>query len=198
MEKFIQSIITILKAVGIKVDDKEQELIKKLTEAAKEVEPAKSEDEIRREVEAELKKKNNPEDKTKTGGDDKDETIAALQNQIDDMSSILKEMKEDRDAGLKATKKKLQEDKDKKVAELKKKGIGEGRITEATWKEKFQKLAEENPDAFEALLPSLAVDPHFKPGKSQSTGEGNEQDSYRGPLNGADKDIVKAIEEMNN
>lgn len=130
---------------------------------------------------------------------EKDKTILALQKQLTDVTNLIGEMKKDRDLSVAAQKEKLEQAKVAKIAELKKKGLEAGKITEANWEAKYKNLAEKDVDAFESVLDDLAVDPHFKPNTKPDDKKGaTNTGSIPGPFDSADSTILKAINEMNN
>lgn len=135
---------------------------------------------------------------TPVADDAKDKTILALTQDLADVKKLLGEMKINNDASATAQKEKLEEARIKKIADLKKKGIESGKITEANWDKKFKAIAEKDIDSFEIVLDDLAVDPHFKPSKESDKEEDQYSAStYVGPLRGADSTIMKAMNEMN-
>jgi hypothetical protein len=150
------------------------------------------------ELEAELKKKLEAAAKpSATPSTEDNDTILALKAEVKSLTDLLGEMKKDRDASLEAQKEKLAKDREKKIEEFKKKGLSEGKITEANWTEKWKAIAEKDPDQFETILSGLAVDPTFK--KDSKPGEKpNIQSSYRGPLSGADPAMLEAMTKMDN
>lgn len=191
MNKFLE----LLKKLGIDLTGKEDQLKTALAE----LETASTAEVTALKAEIEnLKKQNppppNPEDRTK------DNEIAALKNDIAGLTKLLTELQTQGKTQAEAAKAKMEADRQKKIADLKAKGIAEGRITEATWESKFKALAEKDAEGFESLLPSLAIDPHFKPSpKDKNSKEQNTNDlSLKGPFAAADKTIAGKIAEMNN
>lgn len=195
MNRFLE----LLKKLGFDLTGKEDQLKQALDELQK-----SATDEIttlKTEVET-LKKNQNPNPNPKP---EDNAEILALKNEISELKALLTEQQKTQKEQADAAKTKLEADRQKKIADLKAKGIAEGRITEASWTEKFKAMAEKDVDTFEALLPSLAVDPHFKPGKTK-TGNGKETDNNNGgtdlktksPISGADKTILNKVNEMNN
>ncbi|MBU1096848.1 MAG: hypothetical protein KKB34_10240 [Bacteroidetes bacterium] len=192
MDKLVAKFLELLKSLGIEVGDKEKDLNVKLTDTIKDALKELSTDET---LKAELTKMQAQLDELKKTPDDKSGAIAQLKGLVEGMSATITELKKDRDNQQKAVDDKLKADKEKKVADLKKKGIDEGKITEAKWTEKWKAEAEADPDKFEKILEDLAVDPHFK-----KTADGEEKNQgangYVGPLMGADRDILKSMQEM--
>ncbi len=179
-----EKMLALLKSLGIELGDKADELGKGLEEITK-VAPTPD--------------KTAPPDPTPTKVDDseKDKTILALTQQIKDLTELVGDMKKNSDASVAAQKEKLEEVRIQKIADLKKKGIDAGKITEANWEKKFKAIAEKDVDSFETILEDLAVDPHFKPAKDPDKKEdqyGGE--SYVGPLKGADASIMDSINKM--
>jgi predicted nucleic acid-binding Zn-ribbon protein len=193
MDKLVAKFLELLKSLGIEVGDKEKDLNAKLTDAIKDALKDQSTDET---LKAELAKMQTQLDELKKLPDDKTGAIAQLNDLVKGMSATITELKKDRDNQQKAVEDKLKADREKKVAELKKKGIDEGKITEAKWNEKWKAEAEADPDKFEKILEDLAVDPHFKKSAEQGA-ETPGNNGYVGPLMGADRDILKSMQEMN-
>ena len=199
MQKFLEW----LKSIGVDLTGKEDQLKAALAELQK-----SSSDEVTAlKAEIETLKKNipNPPNPNPNPKPTDNAEILALKNEITELKALLTEQQKTQKEQADAAKTKLEADRQKKIADLKAKGIAEGRITEASWTEKFKAMAEKDVDTFEALLPSLAIDPHFKPGKTK-TGNGKETDNNnggtdlksKGPISGADKTILQKVTEMNN
>ncbi len=125
-------------------------------------------------------------------------TIKAQQAQIQELSDLIKDMKKDRDESVAAQKEKLEADRQKKIENLKKKGIEEGRITEAKWNEKWKAIAEKDPEQFESILSDLSVDKSLV--KNSDGGKTNESQktAYKGPLSGANPTMLEAMNKMDN
>ena len=196
MQKFLE----LLKKLGFDLTGKEDQL----KTALEELQKSSSDEVTALKAEIETLKKTASSKAADTPPAENAEMLA-LKNEISELKALLNEQQKTQKEQADAAKTKLEADRQKKIADLKAKGIAEGRITEASWTEKFKAMAEKDVDTFEALLPSLAVDPHFKPGKTK-TGNGKETDNNnggtdlksKGPISGADKTILQKVTEMNN
>lgn len=196
MNKFLE----LLKKLGFDLTGKEDQLKTALAE----LETASNTEVTTLKTEIEnLKKQITNPNPPKTTDNEKDAEMLALKNQIAELTSLINEQTKNEKARAEAAKTQIEAARAKKVSDLKAKGIAEGRITEANWEKQFKAIAEKDVDAFEALLPSLAVDPHFKPTKAK-TGDNNNENknktndlSLKGPFAAADKTILGKITEMN-
>ncbi len=141
-------------------------------------------------------KPNNDDANASNSNDDKDKTVLALQAEIKALTQLLAEMKKQNDAQAEAQKEKLEKEREKKIADLKKKGIDEGKLTEAKWEEKWKAIAEKDPQQFETILEGLAVDPTFKKSDDKNNSGGDSGSTYKGPLSGASPTILDAMNKM--
>lgn len=185
-----------LESLGIKIEKKNEASIK---EAFEKIGNEKFE-EKKAELETEIKRlealKKDANVKTEPDAEDK-ETILALKAELESLKDLLSEMKKDRDAALEAQKEKLQKEAEKKIAKLKEQGIKEGKLTEASWEEKWKAIAEKDIDQFEVILSGLAVDPHAKKtGDNNKDGDEGGTTPYRGPLSGANPVMLEAMDKM--
>ena len=184
-----------LESLGIKIDKKNEASIK---EAFEKIGNEKFE-EKKAELEAEIKRlealKKDAGPKTEPNAEDQ-ETILALKAELESVKDLLSEMKKDRDAALEAQKEKMKKEADKKIAKLKEQGIKEGKLTEASWEEKWKGIAEKDVEQFEVILSGLAVDPHAKKTGDKTGDNDDDKTPYRGPLSGADPTMLEAMDNM--
>jgi len=196
MNKFLE----LLKKLGFDLTGKEDQLKTALAE----LETASTPEVAALKLEIENLKKSSSQSSSSSQEDKtKDNEIAALKNDISGLTKLLTELQAQGKTQAEAAKLKMEKDRADKIASLKAKGIAEGRITEANWEKQFKAIAEKDVDSFETLLPSLAIDPHFKPSPKEKTKTGDNNNntndlSLKGPFAAADKTILGKITEMNN
>lgn len=195
----MDKLLALLKTLGFDLTGKEDQI--KATVA--ELDKSKADEVTALKTEIENLKKQNPNPNPNPDDKNKDNEIAALKNDIAGLTKLLTELQTQGKTQAEAAKAKLEKERVDKIAAIKAKGIAEGRITEATWESKFKALAEKDVEGFESLLPSLAVDPHFKPSPKDKTKTSDDKNktndlSLKGPFAAADQTIVGKITEMNN
>ena len=150
--------------------------------------------ELTTQIKADLEKEKEKNPTTPEPKPEESEVIKALKAEIQTLTEALGEMKRNSDDAKNAAIERAKQDRETKVAKLKQQGIDEGRITEATWLEKWKEIAEKDPDQFEKVLPGLAVDPTFK--KEENSDSNTNTSDYKGPLDGADSNMVNAMSQM--